>query len=262
MRRAAILRSFARPPWWALFAAAGCGLLLSTYGTATATVPLLCRSSAISELTATNAADAVALAIALNPPGPLMAGWALMLLAMMPPLLAAPLMHVWRSSLPQRRQGSLALFLIGYCAVWMAAGSPLIVLAVTLHMLLGGVSLWVTFSLVVVALLWSASPWQRAALNRGHRLQRISLFGWAWGRDCARFGVVHALWCVASCWPWMLAAASAEDWHLAFMIAAGAIMLGERLAPAEPPRWRWPVLILALDPRPAWAPLQDLLRHG
>ncbi|WP_257164925.1 DUF2182 domain-containing protein [Bradyrhizobium sp. SRS-191] len=261
MPRAATLRSFAHPPWRALFVAAGCGLVLSACGMATATVPLLCRSSAISELTAANAADAVALAIALNPPGPLMAGWALMLLAMMPPLLAAPLMHVWRSSLPQRRQGSLALFLIGYCAVWMAAGPPLIVVAVALHML-GGGSLWVTFSLVIMALVWSACPWQRAMLNRGHRQMRISLFGWAAAGDCVRYGVVHAIWCVASCWPWMLAAVAVQDWHLAAMMAVGAIMLGERLAPPEPPRWRWPALLRAIDPRSARAPLQGLLRHG
>jgi predicted metal-binding membrane protein len=114
----------------------------------------------------------------------------------------------------------------------------------------------------MAALLWSASPWQRAALNRGHRLARISLFGWAAARDCVRFGVVHGGWCVASCWPWMLAAMVAKDWHLPFMVAAGAIMLGERLAQPNRPRWHWPVLLTALDPRTNLAPLVGMLRHG
>jgi len=261
MPRAATLRSLARPPWWALFAMAGCGLVLSAYGAATAAMPAFCSSVANSQLSVSGGSDVLLLAVALNPPGRIMGGWAAMLLAMMPPLLAAPLMHVWRSSLPRRRAWAVALFLLGYGMVWMAVGPLLIALAIALRVV-GGGSSWVFAATILVALLWSACPWQRAALNRSHRLARISLFGWVAVQDCVLFGVIHALWCVASCWPWMLAAASAADWHLAFMVAAGAIMFGERLAPPAPPRWRWPVLILALDPRPVLAPLQGLLRHG
>ncbi|MGJ4947177.1 DUF2182 domain-containing protein [Bradyrhizobium sp. HKCCYLS20291] len=261
MPRAATLRSLARPPWWILFAMAGGGLVLSAYGAVTGAVPAFCSSVASSQISALGEADVLLLAVALNPPGRIMGGWAAMLLAMMPPLLAAPLMHVWRSSLPRRRAASVTLFLLGYGMVWMAVGPLLITLAIALQVA-GRGSLWVFGATILVALLWSACPGQRAALNRSHRLPRIGLFGWTALRDCVRFGVIHALWCVASCWPWMLAAAVAENSHLAFMVAAGAIMFGERLAPPEPPRWRWPVLILALDPRPALAPLRGLLRHG
>ena len=45
-----------------------------------------------------------------------------MLLAMMPPLLAMPLMHVYWSSLPRRRVRALACFVGAYGSVWLAAG--------------------------------------------------------------------------------------------------------------------------------------------
>jgi hypothetical protein len=50
--------------------------------------------------------------------------------------------------------------------------------------------------------------------------------GWAAARDCAKSGVVVGAWCVASCWPAMLACAfSGHD--LAAIAAGGGISLVE-----------------------------------
>ena len=49
-------------------------------------------------------------------------GWALMLAAMMGPLVAAPLRHVCARSFARRRARAVALFGCGYVAIWMAAG--------------------------------------------------------------------------------------------------------------------------------------------
>src|ERR1700760_2387441 len=122
MPRVSVLRNFLRPPWPVLFALAGPGVILSAYGSISATMPALCGPGTARLLFASNGSDAFALALALNPPGRLLGGWALMLLAMMPPLLAAPLTHVWRSSLPRRRIWSVLQFAIGYAAVWLAVG--------------------------------------------------------------------------------------------------------------------------------------------
>jgi len=108
-----------------------------------------------------------------------------MLLAMMPPLLAMPLMHVCWSSLPRRRVRALAYFALGYGFVWLAAGPILIALAVLLRLVTGGTTPAFA-SALLIAMVWRASPWQRAALNHGHRLRRIGLFGWAADRECLR----------------------------------------------------------------------------
>src|ERR1700676_4179813 len=100
MPRALVLRSFARAPWPLLFALAGFGLLLSAYRAGHATLPAFCSAGTAWLLLVSGWPGALELAFALNPPTRLLADWALMLLAMMPPLLAVPLMHVWRSTLP------------------------------------------------------------------------------------------------------------------------------------------------------------------
>jgi predicted metal-binding membrane protein len=255
------LRCFAWPPWPLLFTLAGVGVILSALGTGHAALPAFCGPGTAQLLLASAWPDALALALALNPPAQLLADWALMLLAMMPPLLAAPLMHVWRSSLPRRRARALAHFVFGYGLVWMAAGPVLIGLALVLQLLAGDGAPALAGALLL-ATVWSASPWQRVALNRGHRLRRIGLFGWAADRECLTFGVVHAAWCIASCWAWMLAALAAGPWHIAAMIVAAAVLLVERLPDPAPPCWRLPAVLSWLDPRPIFAARHGVVRHG
>jgi predicted metal-binding membrane protein len=266
MARVQVLRNFARAPWPVLFGLAGFGLVLSARNAGHASLPAVCGSSGTASLLLSSGGlGALQLALALNPPVRLMADWAMMLLAMMPPLLAVPLMHVWRSSLPRRRVRAVAHFAIGYGCAWMAIGPILIGLALLLQLLLqfagGGGGLTFACALLL-AMLWSAAPWQRAALNRSHRLARIGLFGWAADRECLTFGLVHAGWCIASCWAWMLAALVAGLWHVPTMTIAGAIMLGERLAAPDRPRWRVPTWLFQLDPGPILVRQREVARHG
>jgi predicted metal-binding membrane protein len=261
MPRALVLRNFARAPWPLLFASAGFGLILSAHGAGQATLPAFCGAGTAWLLLASGWPDGPELALALNPPAPLLAEWALMLLAMMPPLLAAPLMHVWRSSLPRRRLRALALFVLGYGSVWMAAGPILMGLALLLQLVAAEGAIALAGALLL-ATVWSASPWQRAALNRSHRLSRIGLFGWAADRDCLTFGVIHAVWCIASCWVWMMVPLTGGRWHIPAMVFAGTVMLVERLALPDWPRWHVPALLSLLDWRPIFAARHSEVRHG
>ena len=261
MLRAPALRSFAYAPWPALFALAAAGLIFSAWSAGGATLPAFCGAGTARALRELGWPDAVGLAFALNPPGRLIADWAAMLLAMMPPLLAPPLLHVWRSSLPRRRAWGTACFVLGYGLLWMAAGPILIGLALLLQLVAGEGGLAFAGALLL-AIVWSASPWQRIALNRSHRLRRIGLFGWAADRDCLTFGAIHALWCMMSCWAWMLAALTAGPWHVAAMMLAATMMLGERLAAPRQPRWRLPALLSLLVHWPIFASQRSAVRHG
>lgn len=257
MSWAFVFRNFARPPWPFLFALAGLGVVLSIFSAGRAVLPAFCGAGN-ALLIATGGTDALGLTLALNPPLRLIGDWALMLLAMMPPLLAAPLMHVWRSSLPHRRVSASVLFVFAYVSVWMTVGPTLIILALVLQLVVGE-GAFVGAALLAVG--WSGSPWQRLALNRSHRLRRIGLFGWSAGRDALAFGATHAVWCVISCWAWMVLPLTAGRWHIPIMLLSGAIMLGERLRPLEQPRWRVPAILSLLNPAILML-RQGAARHG
>jgi predicted metal-binding membrane protein len=238
MRPGLVLRSFTYAPWPLLLATAWLGLALSVYNDVSTEGPAFCVAvNGLSIITSWPVA--LQAELALNPLHRILASWFLMLLAMMPPLLAMPLMHVWRSSLPSRRIRASVTFLLGYCALWMAVGPLLSALALLLQITAGKSALVVA---ILIAMLWRAGPWHRAALIRGHQPRRIGLFGWTADRDCLVFGMTHGLFCIVSCWAWMLVPLVSGAWHIPVMVLAGAIMLAERLTPPGPRRGYWPLV--------------------
>src|SRR5579864_2422824 len=60
--------------------------------------------------------------LAMNPPSSLAAGWALMLVAMMSPMLILPIHYLRLRSFSHRRARSTVLFVAGYAAIWMMLG--------------------------------------------------------------------------------------------------------------------------------------------
>src|SRR4029077_18091748 len=59
------------------------------------------------------------LALVLNSPVQLASGWALMVAAMMSPLLVAPIRHIRERSVARRRTRAVLLFAAGYGLMWM-----------------------------------------------------------------------------------------------------------------------------------------------
>src|ERR1700712_3473680 len=127
----------ARVAWYALtrlpyplLAASAVGWTLLAVAESVPSLPALCISSA----TAEGVIARVSTAFSVTPPGMVLLASAIMLLAMMPPLLAPPLLHVWRRSLVRRRARAVALFVLGYALVWLGAE----LLLVSGWLLLGG----------------------------------------------------------------------------------------------------------------------------
>src|SRR3546814_12105690 len=58
----------------------------------------------------------------MNPPSGMMAGWLLMVLAMMLPKLITPIQYICERSLKRLRWRLALLFVSGYVAVWFAGG--------------------------------------------------------------------------------------------------------------------------------------------
>ena len=175
--------------------------------------------------------------LAMNPVSSLAAGWALMLVAMMSPTLITPIRHVRERSFKRRRARSVALFVVGYAAIWMAAGVVLLGGVLMLGLLMPR-SYLPAVGVGVIALVWQCSPIKQRCLNRGHNHSELAAFGLAADMDALRFGATHGVWCVGSCWALMLFPMLLSQGHFAGMAAVTFVMVGERLEQPRPLRWR------------------------
>ncbi len=168
----------------------------------------------------------------------LAAGWTLMLVAMMAPLLIPSIQYVRQRSFKHRRARAVALFVAGYGAVWMAAGA--VVLAGEI-----AAKLWAPMSFLpaagaaLIAAVWQFSPIKQRALNRCHSHTELAAFGAAADLAVLRFGLAHGRWCVVSCWALMLFPMLLPSGHVASMAAVAFLVFSERLDRPMPPAWRF-----------------------
>lgn len=184
--------------------------------------------------------DALQMFLAMNSLGPLCVGWAVMLAAMMLPLLTTPIAHVRYSSFRHRRNRATALLLLGYCGIWMLAGAVLLPLAAVAGMSVPGSSWWIAaLAALAITVVWQASPARQICINRAHNHRALAAFGFAADLDAFRFGLEHGFWCAGSCWGLMLLPMLLPSGHVAAMIVAAVLMFCERLEPAAPPAWRF-----------------------
>jgi predicted metal-binding membrane protein len=176
--------------------------------------------------------------LAMNSPASLAAGWVLMLAAMMAPVLIAPLYHIRLRSFTSRRVRSMALFVVGYAAIWMALGGVLLAIELAVK-LFTPQSYLPAAGVVLIALVWQCSPIKQRCLNRCHAHTELAAFGAAADFDALRFGVTHGIWCAGSCWALMLFPMLLPQGHVIAMAAAAVLIFGERLEQPIAPCWRW-----------------------
>jgi predicted metal-binding membrane protein len=176
-------------------------------------------------------------ALALNSPAKLAADWALMVAAMMAPLLLAPLRHVRDRSFARRRARATLLFVAGYAAAWMMAGVALQAIALA--------ALWAMPAPVIglglvaaAAMAWQVSPAKQWCLNRCHRRPQLAAFGAAADFDAATFGLTNGAACVGTCWALMLLMLLVGAGHFLAMIAVTLFVFAERLENPTPLGWR------------------------
>jgi predicted metal-binding membrane protein len=175
--------------------------------------------------------------LAMNPISSLTAGWALMLVAMMSPMLITPIHHIRERSFKRRRAWAVTLFVIGYAAIWMAAGGVLIAVMLILNLLVPQSYLPAVMA-GIIAFVWQCSPIKQRCLNRCHNHSELAAFGIAADLDALRFGVTHGVWCVGSCWALMLLPMLLSQGHFAGMAAVTFVMTSERLEQPRGLSWR------------------------
>jgi predicted metal-binding membrane protein len=176
--------------------------------------------------------------LAATPPGALAMDWTLMLVAMMAPMLVAPLYHIRLSSFARRRRRSMALFIAGYGAVWMAAGVAIVAVELVATWRLP--QSYLPAAIVgLIAVVWQASPFKQRCLNRCHNHRPLAAFGIAADLDVLRLGLDTGVWCSGSCWAAMLFPMLLPDGHFVAMAAVALLMFCERLDPPRAPTWQW-----------------------
>jgi predicted metal-binding membrane protein len=170
----------------------------------------------------------------------MLGAWAVMALAMVPPLTLPMLRYVATRSFAFRRMRALALSLAGLLCPWLAAGVIGIALLAVAPVPDGRLAA-LAFAL---AALWELSPIKRRALRRCHRAVPLAAQGWRADRDCFVFGCARGLDCLVSCWAMMLAVMLA-DHALAAILLTQALAFAERRA-REPRVERCAVVLAAL----------------
>ena len=178
------------------------------------------------------------LAVMLVSPVQLASGSALMIAAMMLPLIIAPLRHVRDRSFARRRARATILFAAGYGVVWMIVAVVLQLIAVAARWAAPAPLL--CFGLAVVtAILWQVSPTKQWCLNRCHRRPHLAAFGAAADRDAFDFGLTNGASCAGSCWALMLLSLLIGEGQILGMIAITLFIFAERLEGPAQIKWRW-----------------------
>jgi predicted metal-binding membrane protein len=193
------------PEWWTLALSATAWIVMLFHGQAAHLWPLCLAPSPDTGL---GFPDNLRHAWGSGALGALLSGWGIMTLAMMPPLAIPLIRHVAVRSFAARRNRAMAAFLGGLVGVWLLIGViALTVLGSAPVALFGDPNVIAACFLIAAA--WQLAPMKRIALLRCHRTVPLGAVGWRADRDCFRYGLVHGLDCVRSCWALMLAMALA-----------------------------------------------------
>jgi predicted metal-binding membrane protein len=163
-------------------------------------------------------------------------GWALMLAAMMAPVLIPPVRHLRDRTFARRHARGIGLFVAGYAAIWMATGALLLALALGVRRAAPGSFVPVVLA-TAIAMVWQFSPAKQRCLNRCHAHPELAAFGRAADIGALRFGLTHGVWCAGSCWPLMFLPLLISRGHIAAMAAVSLWLFAEQLDRPMPPRW-------------------------
>jgi predicted metal-binding membrane protein len=150
-----------------------------------------------------------------------LSGWILMATAMMVPGTLADMRGLALSSMWERRQRTIAVFLGAYLTVWLGFGAVALA-ALPLLGLGAGV-------LLAAAAAWELSVPKWRAVRRCHLIDPLPPRGSRADAACARAGLRYATRCVASCWPLMLAMAAAGHLALGLMALGTIVVTAEKI---------------------------------
>jgi predicted metal-binding membrane protein len=158
-----------------------------------------------------------------------LAGWTLMSVAMMVPVVLPAVRHVGLNSLRQRRQWAMFVFFAVYAGTWAAFGIlalgwqrlTLRTIGIDARVLLTGT--------LVVAAGWQLTRVKRRALLACRRTVPLPPIGRRADAGCARFALRQSRRCMASCWALMAVMVAVQQAAVVWMLSLTALMAAEEL---------------------------------
>lgn len=169
--------------------------------------------------------------------------WLKMVAAMMFLLLIGQVRFVASASFWRRRNRAVALFLAGYCGLWLVYGFT-VQIVLSLFQLRSRPLMLICF---LLAAAWQWTPSKKAGLIGCHRTTPLEPSGLRADFACFRYGLTIGGNCWLSCWALMLACAAAGHSPWA-MVATTAVVCAERTWPHE----AWAVALRTVGRR-IWA---------
>lgn len=159
--------------------------------------------------------------------------WVAMVIAMMLPTTVPHLRYLAFNTRASRRQRSIALFLLGYLAVWLAPGLTLAFIESPPAALVAAA--------VLAAGLWELAPVKRRALRRCCRTWPVGYAGPRADAGAVEYGLRHGVVCLLVGGPAMVALMLAgHPWWAT--VALTVVMAAQKLL-SRPERWRAMVAI-------------------
>jgi predicted metal-binding membrane protein len=163
--------------------------------------------------------------------------WTVMMAAMMLPS-AIPAVTLYASIARDRTSLAPLFFVVGYLAVWSAAGLAAFMLAAAGGHLAGGVlawdraGRWAAGATLLLAAAYQLTPLKDACLARC-RAPVLFLFGsWRPGRRGGlRMGMTHGAWCAGCCWALMAALFALGVMSIAWTALVAALVALEKILP-------------------------------
>ena len=186
---------------------------------------------------AASAVGSLSISLTMNSLSAFAAGWALMLLAMMSPLVVPEIDHVRFTNFGtppgaidcalrgrlRRSSDGVRSRSDGRRIGGAGAGAGCYIPATVAGLL---------------ACVWQVSPYKQWCLNKCHDNRPLRVFGVEADLDAFRFGWTRGVWCAASCSAAMLISMLLPEGHLAAMAAVAILAYCERLEDPDPPRWK------------------------
>ena len=117
---------------------------------------------------------------------------------------------------------SASLFVLGYAAVWAAAG----LLAFEAARRLEGAGRWIAVGAVLLAALYQLTPLKHSCLRRCRSPMGSLVRG-----GSVRAGLEHGVLCLGCCWALMLALIALGIGSMFWMAALATVILVEKVAP-------------------------------
>jgi predicted metal-binding membrane protein len=168
--------------------------------------------------------------------------WVVMMAAMMFPSIAPVVVtHRWLHRLARgrgRQTWASTIFVIGYLAIWGAAGVVGYAALEVGRSLDGGflawdrAGRWAAAGVLLLAALYELTPHKNACLTRCRTPRGSLLERWRDGYDGAlRMGMEHGAWCLGCCWALMAALFALGAMSLVWMVLISALIAVEKLLP-------------------------------